>query len=295
MILLNVKSGKIIHAFKCFDGEQVKSEITALEPSPAIDTIAVGTSKGMVHLINIRCDQLLFSLRHKSKDGKPARITSMSFRTDGSALQYGIAPMAVGRADGTITIWDLTPAEDEEESPLGRTLLCEMEGVHYPGGVHKLQYMPQEPLLLSTGTHSNSILMHIFDSPDHSGRVLRERKGHTSYPKYIRYLHPGAGAGGGVLVNAADGTDASACQILSSGGADRTLRIFSTVRSVLDKEYSQGRGLERRARELGMSSKAELLLPPVAALITAETRSRDWGDLVTIHQDHAVEHSLVQF
>lgn len=288
MILLNVKSGKIIHVFKCLGEQQeVKSEITTLENSPAIDTIAIGTSKGMVHLVNTRCDRLLFSLRHKGKNGKPTRITSMSFRTDGSALQYGIAPMAVGRADGTITIWDLTPSEDEEESPLGRTLLCEMEGAHYPGGVHKLQYMPQEPLLLSTGTNSNSIVMHIFDNPDHSGRVLRQRKGHTSAPKCIRYLHPGAGAGGGVLVNAGDGTDATACQILSSGGTDRTLRIFSTVRSVLDKEYSQGRGLEKRARELGMSSKADLLLPPVSALVTAETRSRDWGDLVTIHQNHA--------
>jgi U3 small nucleolar RNA-associated protein 21 len=288
MILLNVKSGKMIHTFNCLpQDEHAKSEITSLESSPAIDTIAVGTSKGMVHLINTRLDRLLFSLRHASKDGKPTRITSMSFRTDGSALQYGIAPMAVGRADGTITIWDLTPGDDEEETPLGRTLLCEMEQVHYPGGVHKLQYMPQEPLLLSTGTNSNSMLMHIFDSPDHSGRILRQRKGHTSSPKHIRYLHPGAGAGGGVLVNSADGTDASACQILSSGSTDRTLRIFSTVRSVLDKEFSQGRGLEKRARELGMKSKAELLLPPLQALVTSEARSRDWGDLVTIHRDHA--------
>lgn len=287
MVLINVKSGKMIHQFKCFAGLGGKSEITTLEQSPAIDTIAAGTSNGTVHLVNTRFDKLLFSLRHKSRDGSPTRITSLSFRTDGSALQYGIAPMAVGRSDGTISIWDLTPSDDEDGNSLGRTLLCEMERAHYPGGVHKLQYMPQEPLLISTGTQSNSIVMHIFDTPDHSGRILRQRNGHTSSPKYVRYLHPGAGAGGGVLVNAADGTDASACQILSSGGADRTLRIFSTVRSVLDKEYSQGRGLEKRARKLGLSSKTELLLPPVTALASSETRSRDWGDLVTIHKDHA--------
>jgi U3 small nucleolar RNA-associated protein 21 len=287
MVLINVKSGKIIHSFKCLAEQEGKSEITTLEQSPAIDTIAVGTSTGMVHLINTRYDKLLFSLRHKSRDGSPTRITSLSFRTDGSALQYGIAPMAVGRSDGTISIWDLTPSDDEDGNSLGRTLLCEMERAHYPGGVHKLQYMPQEPLLVSTGTDSNSIVMHIFDNPDHSGRILRQRNGHTSSPKHIRYLHPGAGAGGGILVNAADGTDASACQILSSGGADRTLRIFSTVRSVLDKEYSQGRGLEKQARKLGLASKTELLLPPVTALASSETRSRDWGDLVTIHKDHA--------
>ncbi len=295
MILLNVRTGELIHTFKCLDAvlprsSKAKSEISCLEASPALDTIAVGTSKGMVHLVNTRLDVLLFSLRHATKNGTVTRITSMSFRTDGAARHYGIAPLAVGRSDGTISVWDLTPPDednDEEEAPLGRTLLCEMERAHYPGGVHKLQYMPQEPLLISTGTQSNGIIMHIFDNPDHSGRILKQRRGHTSPPKCIRYLHPGAGAGGGILVNSSDGTDASACAILSSGSEDRTLRVFSTVRSVLDKEYSQGKGLEKRARELGMLSKAELLLPRVTAMASSEARSRDWGDLVTIHEDHA--------
>ena len=296
LVLLNVRTGKIIHTFKCLDkySQGVKSEITSLEASPAIDTIASGNSKGVVHLINIRYDKLLFSLKHETKHDskKPARITSMSFRTDGSALQYEIAPLAVGRSDGTITVWDLSPPTDDDDDnddygAFGRTILCEMERAHYPGGVSKLQFLPQEPLLISTGRRSNSLVMHIFDSPDHSGRILRQRRGHTAPPKCIRYLHPGAGAGGGVLANMGDGTDARACQILSGGSTDRTLRKFSTVRSVLDKEFSQGRGLEKKARELGMLSKAELLLPPVTAMATSEMRTRDWGDLVSIHQDHA--------
>ncbi|CAJ1942734.1 unnamed protein product [Cylindrotheca closterium] len=287
LVLVNVKSGKMIHKFKCLAKEDVTADVTSLQQSPAIDTIAVGTSKGMVHLINTKYDKLLFTLRHKSKNGNAPRITSIGFRTDGSALQYGIAPMAVGRSDGTISIWDLTPSKDRDGNSLGRTLLSEIVKAHGPGGVHKLQYMPKEPLLISTGTNSNKIVMHLFDSPDHSGRILRQRNGHTAAPEYIRYLHPGAGAGGGVLVNTSDGTDASACQILSTGGADQTLRIFSTVRSVLDKEYSQGKGLEKRAKKLGLENKTELLLPPVTSLASCETRSRDWGDLVTIHKDHA--------
>mmetsp|Transcript_45879 Transcript_45879/g.53050 ORF Transcript_45879/g.53050 Transcript_45879/m.53050 type:complete len:1365 (+) Transcript_45879:49-4143(+) len=301
MVLLNVRTGKIIHVFNCLEKycPTIRSEITSLEASPAIDTIATGNSKGVVHLINIRHDKLLFSLKHEPKSGKKVvRITSMSFRTDGSALKYGIAPLAVGRSDGTITVWDLSPQKDDDDDDLDgdnfradriirRTILCEMERVHYPGGVCKLQYFPQEPLLISTGTRSNSLLMHIFDSPDHSGRILRQRRGHIAPPKCIRYLHPGAGAGGGVLANMGDGTDAHACQILSGGSADRTLRKFSTVRSVLDKEFSQGKGLEKRAKDLGMLSKAQLLFPPVTAMTTSEMRTRDWGDLVSIHQNHA--------
>lgn len=283
--LVNVRSGKVVHIFQCLKGtKRNKGIATTLEQAPAIDTLAMGTNQGTVHLLNLKHDKLLFSLHHKPKDGKGnIAITSISFRTDGSAMHYGIAPMAVGRSDGRITVWDLTPPEDEE---MGRTILCEMDRVH-PGGVAKVQYFPQEPLLLSTGKSSNSTLMHIFDNPDHSARILRQRKGHMAPPTKIRYLHPGAGAGGGVLANASDGTDASSCQILSSGGPDRTLRVFSTARTVLDKEYSQGQGMEKRARMLGLESRAELLLPPLRAMAMSEARSRDWGDLVTIHQDHS--------
>ena len=291
MCLLNIRSKKLIHVFTgCFPRSSSSSLsssspsgcITTLEQSPAIDTIAVGTDNGLVHLVNLRHDKKLFTLKHKGLDGQTVGVTSISFRNDGSAMKYGIAPMAVGRADGTITIWDLTPPEDKDA---GRTLLCQMDHVH-PGGVSKLQYMPQEPLLISTGTMSNSILMHIFDNPDHSGRLLRQRKGHMAPPSWIRYLHPG-GSGGGVLANTVDGTDPSACQILSSGGPDRTLRVFSTARTVLDKEYSQGPGLEKKARKFGLDSTAELLLPPLTSMALCETRSRDWGDLVTIHEKHS--------
>lgn len=278
MMLLNVRSKKIIHKFICLQSSKCHS-ITTLQQSPAIDTIAVGTDHGLVHLVNIRHDKVLFSLKHSGPDSKTVAITSISFRDDASAMNYGIAPMAVGRSDGSITIWDLTPPEDPNA---GRTILCTLDRVHSPGGVAKLQYMPQEPLLISSGTKSNAILMHIFDNPDHSGRLLRKRRGHTGPPTRINYLY-----GNGITANSADGTDARSCQLLSSGGPDRTLRVFSTARSVLDKEYSQGAGLEKRARKLGLDSEADLLLPPVTAMALGEARRRDWGDLVTIHKNHA--------
>lgn len=299
LVLLNIRSGKVIHQFSCLHKKKKSQSgaVTTLEQSPVVDTIAVGTSHGRVFLINLRHDKMLFVLKHKLRDGSNAavRITSISFRTDGSAQNYGKAPMAVGRADGTITVWDLNPPGGDDDGPnnksssnrMARTILTELHQVH-AGGVSQVVYLPQEPLLLSIGKRSNAVLMHIFDNPDHSGRVLRQRKGHTAPPSRLRYLHPGASAGGGIMVNMADGTDASACQILSTGGLDRTLRVFSTARSALDKEYSQGKGLEKKAKKLGMDSTAELLLPPVTAMASCEARSRDWGDLVTIHKEHAM-------
>ncbi|EED95247.1 WD40-repeat protein [Thalassiosira pseudonana CCMP1335] len=288
MLLVNVRSGKIIHSFN--GGTPI---VTTLEQSPAIDTIAVGTSNGCVHLINTLHDVKLFTLRHKSKHPKLTNlnsVSSISFRTDGNATRQGVAPLAVGCDDGSVSVWDLTPVEDEKSGVTQRTLLNLMEGTHY-GGVSKLEYLPGEPLLLSTGLASNSILLHVFDAPDHSGRILRQRKGHMSPPQLLRYLHPGLG-GGGILANASDGTDASSCQILSCGGkGDLSLRVFSTARSNLDKEYSQGQGLERKARQFGKvgpEGRAELLLPEIIGLSTSEARSRDWGDLVTIHRNHAM-------
>ncbi|KAL9191150.1 hypothetical protein ACHAXT_000856 [Thalassiosira profunda] len=308
MLLVNVRSRKMIHSFRCLantgsektqsagESEEQCPTITTLAQSPAVDTVAVGTSDGAVHLVNTLHDVRLFTLHHKSnlkrKKGVHAQnaVTSLSFRTDGNATRQGVAPLAVGTDDGTISVWDLTPVEDEHTGITRRTLLTQMEGAHH-GGISAIEYLPGEPLLLSTGVSSNSIVLHVFDAPDHSGRVLRQRKGHTSPPTLLRYLHPGL-AGGGVLANASDGTDASSCQILSCGGpGDLSLRLFSTARSNLDKEYSQGPGLEKKARKLGMlgpEGRAELLLPEIVGLATSEARSRDWGDLVTIHRNHAM-------
>ncbi|GKY99253.1 hypothetical protein MPSEU_000880600 [Mayamaea pseudoterrestris] len=275
MNLINVRSGKVLYVFNCLPVTN-DAYVTTLEASPAVDTLAVGTSSGKVHLINVLHDKLLFTLDHKSIYKVPVSITSISFRTDSSAFQYGIAPMAVGRNDDIITIWDLTPSENHSGA---QKVLTELENVHV-GGVGYLQYLPHEPLLVSIGIQSNSIVMHLFDSPNHTGRILRQRKGHSSPPNLIRYLHP---ATGGLTQH--DGTDALACQILSTGGSDRSLRVFSTARTILDKEYSQGPGLEKRARKLGIRA-ADIMLPPVTALAVSESNRRDWGDLVTIHRDH---------
>ncbi len=304
LLLLNIRSGKVIHQFKCFQKKSDRNhgKITVLEQSPAVDTVAVGTESGKVHLLNIRMDVKLFTLTHDSAlkckpMGKARMITSLSFRTDATALEHGIAPLAVGQMNGTISVWDLTPRtnndsdddDNNEDFQLNaneakRTLLCQMENAH-PGGVCHLNYLPQEPLLLSSGIESNSLVMHIFDNPNHTGRILRQRIGHVSPPTLIQYQHS---SNGGILASMSDGTDAASCQILSCGGSgDRSLRVFSTARSVLDREFSQGKGLTKKANDLGLD-KTDLYLNEIVGLATCETRSRDWGDLVTIHKDHAM-------
>ena len=299
LVLLNIRSGKIIHNFKCFEKNGDKNgKITTLEQSPAVDTVAVGTECGKVHLVNIRMDIKLFSLYHNSASKargsrKMQGITSLSFRTDAAALEHGIAPLAVGQMNGTISVWDLTPqsnddSDNEDKSgatdDVRRSLLCQIENAH-PGGVCQINYLPQEPLLLSSGFKSNNIIMHIFDNPNHTGRILRQRVGHISPPELIRYQFS---SNGGILASMADGTDAASCQILSCGGkGDRSLRLFSTARSVLDRELSQGKGIGKKASSLGID-KSELYLSEIVGLATSDARSKDWGDIVTIHKNHSM-------
>jgi len=299
MLLLNIRSEKIVHKFKCIEKKKDRIRnfgISVFEQSPVVDTIAVGTCSGKVHLVNIRMDVNLFTIDHFSPS-KNARIhgneiTSLSFRTDGSSIEHGIAPLAVGQKNGSISIWDLTPRSEHGDDVFEgycksgtRTLLCQIDQVHR-GGVSKLSFIPQEPLLLSSGCESNSLIMHVFDNPNHSGRILRQRVGHSTPPELIRYLHSSSGS---VLASMADGTDAASCQILSCGGkGDLTFRLFSTARSVLDCELSQGKGLVKKAAHLGMKGgKVDLLLNKIVGIASTETKAKDWGDLVTIHQDHA--------
>ena len=70
---------------------------------------------------------------------------------------------------------------------------------------------------------------------------------------------------------------------------DNTIRTFSSARSALDREHSQGKGVERRAKELSRT-KSDLLLPPVVELAFCESHSRDWGVFVTIHYRHPFVH-----
>jgi hypothetical protein len=110
--------------------------------------------------------------------------------------------------------------------------------------------------------------MHVFDSPNHSGHLLKQCRGHSAPPRHIQYLHSVHG------ILPMDRTDAASCKILSGAGVDLTLRIFSTAQLVLDKEYSQGQDLEKKAKQLGLDSRNELLLPPMMATATPSARSQ---------------------
>ena len=248
LFLFNIRSSKLIHKFACLFGSNnsiSNSKITSLVQSPIIDTVAVGMTSGLVHLINLKKDKKLFTLTNAGKNKSPFSVTSISFQT---TMMGDASPMAVGLSNGSVSVWDLNK----------KSLLTTITNAHKLGPVVSVDYIANEPLLITSGS-DNSIKMWIFDGNDDTGRLLRQRSGHLKPPSTIRYMFSG---GDGVL-SKSDSTDANTCNILSAG-PDRTLRMFSTARSVLDTEYSQGKGkyARRGAMQCNAIIVSNLCFPP---------------------------------
>lgn len=94
--------------------------------------------------------------------------------------------------------------------------------------------------------------------------MLKFRTGHHAPPSTIRYY----------------GEDGK--QILTTG-RDRALRYTSVVRDSRSHELSQG-SLIKKAIGLGVSAD-ELKFPPITALSSSSTRSKDWEDVLTAHAE----------
>jgi WD40 repeat protein len=90
--LWNIRSGRKLHEFTA-----VTAAVTALEPSPALDVVAVGMSDGRIVLLNLKFDRAIFEFKQER-----VAVTALSFRTDASALDTPM--LASGAADGQVCL-----------------------------------------------------------------------------------------------------------------------------------------------------------------------------------------------
>lgn len=106
LTLWNIRSRALVHEFRLGeDGAGAAAAaaagpgagITALEPSPAIDVVAVGRADGRVELVNLKFDRLLFRLRQER-----VPVTSLAFRTDAAAGAQECPMLVSGGQDGQV-------------------------------------------------------------------------------------------------------------------------------------------------------------------------------------------------
>lgn len=250
--LWNVHTMKRIYTFKGWG-----SPVTSLEQSPAVDVVGVGLGNGKLVLHHLQLDALVMDFQQEQ-----SKVTAVSFRTDSGAQ----APLVVsGALTGDIAVWNLQ----------SKKLESVIAGAH-DGAVTSLTFLPNEPILLSSGT-DNAIKMWIFDHLNGgTARLLKSREGHRAPPTRIRYY------GNNTLATMADGSDGTCCQILSAG-QDRAFRVFHTAREQQSTEMSQGPIL-KKARKMNVRVE-DLKLPPITQFAAMETRERDWSNVLTCHEN----------
>ncbi|CAI5719155.1 unnamed protein product [Hyaloperonospora brassicae] len=235
------------------------SAVTALEQSPAVDVVSIGLADGRLMVHHLQLDRRVLDFRQDQQSG----ITAASFRTDAGA---STTPLVVsGSRSGDIAVWNLQT----------KRLESVIANAH-DGAVMSLQFLANEPLLLSAGT-DNSIKLWIFDQINGgTARLLKSREGHRAPPTRIRYY------GNNTLATMSDGADGTCCQILSAG-QDRAFRVFHTAREQQSRELSQGPVL-KKARSLNVRVD-DLKLPPIVQFAAMETRARDWANVITCHEN----------
>lgn len=249
--------------------------VSCVEQSPACDVVGVGLSTGLIILLNLRLDFVLFSFQQEG-----GAVTSLSFRADAVAEQYPY--LVSGSEDGRLHIWNLGDGDEDESDAeesanfsikgSKRKLQSTIEEAHVDA-VSRVAFLHGEPVMISAGASDNSLKVWIFDSPDGTtARLLRSRCGHRGNPTKIRYY------GGVTNVSMRDNADATSCELVSVG-ADCTVRVFNTAIEAQNRELSQ----KPLLKKLGIHRRNERL-PPCIGFDFCETRQRDWGNLVTIHE-----------
>ena len=171
-------------------------------------------------------------------------IVGVAFRMDGPPI------LATSSTAGTIAIWDLNAK--------GK-LLHTIRDAH-EAGVTGLQFVGG---LLISSAGDNGVKQWAFDSPTAVPRLLKSRTGHHSPLTSIRYY----------------GQDGK--QILTAS-RDRSLRYTSVVRDSRSFELSQG-SVVSKANALGVPVKS-LKWSPIVRMSSEVTRSKDWEDVVTMHE-----------
>ncbi|MCJ1402943.1 hypothetical protein MMC11_006164 [Xylographa trunciseda] len=219
--------------------------VTALQPTPALNLVAIARANGSVVIHDIRVDKEIIVLNQSPSIA--TAVTSISFRTDDrGAGEDGRKPGVMATAgpnDGDVTLWDLNE---------GGRVMGILRNAHNPpstirgevsGGISRAEFLPGQPLLVTSG-RDNALKSWIFDETPFSPvpRILHSRCGHAAPVTSLEFLPTDT-----------DGSDAVGKWLLSAG-RDQSLWGWSLRRDGQSTEISQG-NIRRTAKKLGMLGK----------------------------------------
>lgn len=259
----NVSSGKLVYTI--LPPSTAYGAVTAIEPTPALSLVAIAFEKGPLIIHDVRADQTVIQLSTPSG----ARVTSISFRTDGlgagdDGKKTGVMATA-STATGDITLWDLN--KGGRKAGVLRAAHAQPTS-STPGGTSRLEFLAGQSILVSSGL-DNSLKSWIFDETPFNPvpRTLHERSGHGAPVSKLMFLP-----------TASDGSDDTGKWLLSSS-KDRSLWGWSLRRDGQSTELSQG-AVQKKAKKQGLlsgnrDSFEDLKCPPIISM--ACSLNRDGG------------------
>jgi U3 small nucleolar RNA-associated protein 21 len=140
--------------------------IKKLEQSPVIDVIGVGFSSG---------DIIIFNLKNLKKILKFKSEYPVDNLTFSNCVGLNMSLLASSTPKGDINLWDLN------KNTLHHTISRQFTSVS------SIIFLPNEPILVATSGKDNSIKIFNFEPNSGIPLLLKQRTGHSSHPKKIRF------------------------------------------------------------------------------------------------------------
>lgn len=264
--IYNVSTGRLVYTILAPAAES--GPITAMQPTPALCTLAIAYSDGSIRIHNVESDEPVL---HLGQSRKAPPITSISFRSDGlgagdDGRKDGVMATASNEG-GDITLWDLNNG--------GRVAgvlrsAHETSSSNRPSGINKIEFLPSQPVMISTGL-DNALRSWLFDETPFSAipRLLHSRSGHTAPITMLKFLPA-----------ASDGSEAAGKWLLSAA-EDRALWGFSLRKDGQSCELSQG-NVKKKAKKMGhldeiATGVEDLKAPPITSIACSLNRDGGMG------------------
>ena len=135
-----------------------------------MDVVAVGCEDGDIHVINLLYNEKLAKFR---QTGGSIKSLTFSSATDMEASL--LASIVEGSPE--VVLWDLNK----------KTIYAKMENVHSGKPISDVQFLANEPVIVTSSHEGNSLKMWLFENGNVVPRLLRQRSGHASQPCKIRF------------------------------------------------------------------------------------------------------------
>ena len=145
----NPELWNIMSEEKIFEFDFAKAEVTCFEQSPVVDIVAIGFADGQIFLVNLLYNEVLLKFSQDS-----SRIKSLSFSSD-TTLGVSLLASVTDSLEGgqNIVFWDLNQ----------KKILSTLQDPHSKKQISDVQFMANEPVLISSSEEGNSIKMWLFE------------------------------------------------------------------------------------------------------------------------------------